>query len=316
MDEKEKTQKKKRSRGEIVTDSTEAYVTESRDGKALFKINHIGTSNFSDVKVFSSGYERVSAKKKPRETDDFGSYSMHFVLSGGGTIEIDGAAHSVKSNQAFFLFPKTKISYYPDRTHPWRYCWMDFFGAKVIDILRRLGVDKDKPVIDAPPAVGRLLMTNVSECMEHSDCSDLISISKFYAAVAELCKLRPSRGSVEADDPKAIAEKSLRLIDENFSDPSFGLEFLSSSVGLNPAYLSRLIKQRTGVNFSAMLTRKRLTYATHLIDLGVTSVSQIASDCGFSDAYYFSRVFRRTYEMSPRDYIREAASRPSHPDKP
>lgn len=273
--------------------------------KPAFRINHIGQSNFSDVKVFSSGYERVSAKKEPRDMSDFGSYSMHFVLSGSGVVEMSGKTHEVKANQIFFIFPNVPVKYYPEKAHPWRYSWMDFYGSKVLEILKRLGVSPDRPVIDSPASVGKFFLTNVSECLEHPDCSDFISVSKFYGVIAELIKLLPENGVSHEADSRELINKSLRLIDENFADPSFGLDFLASSVGLNSAYLSRLIKKHTGMNFSALLTQKRLSKAVYLIDAGIVRVNQLSYDVGFSDAYYFSKVFKKAYGTSPSEYVRE-----------
>ena len=125
-----------------------------KPGKSTFKINHIEQSNFSDVKVFSSGYERTGSKKEPRDLANFGSYSMHFVLSGAGILEICGKSHSINANQIFFIFPNMPIKYYPEKQHPWRYSWMDFYGSKVSEILTRLDVSPLFPVIDAPPSIG------------------------------------------------------------------------------------------------------------------------------------------------------------------
>lgn len=144
--------------------------------KSAFDINHIEQSSFSDVKVFSSGYERVSSLKEPRELNDFGSYSIHFVLSGAGTIEMLGKAHAVCANQIFFIFPDTPVKYYPEKAHPWRYSWMDFYGSKVQEILARLGVSPQNPVIEAPPELGKYFLANVSECMNYPKNSDFISI--------------------------------------------------------------------------------------------------------------------------------------------
>ncbi len=271
--------------------------------KSAFDINHIEQSSFSDVKVFSSGYERVSSLKEPRELNDFGSYSIHFVLSGAGTIEMLGKAHAVCANQIFFIFPDTPVKYYPEKAHPWRYSWMDFYGSKVQEILARLGVSPQNPVIDAPPELGKYFLANVSECMNYPKNSDFISISKFYTIVAELMKTTQSEDADAKNRDKEIVDKSMRFIDNNFADPSFGLDFLASAVGLNSAYLSRLIKKQIGINFTSLLTRKRLTKAVLLIDEGEDLVSRISYEVGFSDPYYFSKVFKKTYGMTPRDYI-------------
>ena len=51
------------------------------------------------------------------------------------------------------------------------------------------------------------------------------------------------------------------------------------------------------------LTQIRIEQAkSYLINSNIYSISEIADMCGFSDQYYFSRVFKKTVGVSPRDY--------------
>ena len=58
----------------------------------------------------------------------------------------------------------------------------------------------------------------------------------------------------------------------------------------------------TGENFNSYLRKIRLERALELIENSDKSISEIASDCGFSSPNYFKDVFRRTYGVSPREY--------------
>lgn len=46
--------------------------------------------------------------------------------------------------------------------------------------------------------------------------------------------------------------------------------------------------------------------AAALIGCGFTSVKEIATLCGFSDALYFSRVFKSLQGVSPKEFINNA----------
>ena len=50
------------------------------------------------------------------------------------------------------------------------------------------------------------------------------------------------------------------------------------------------------------ITKKRISYACDLLVSNKHSVSDIASMAGYSDVYYFSRVFKENTGMSPSDY--------------
>ena len=50
------------------------------------------------------------------------------------------------------------------------------------------------------------------------------------------------------------------------------------------------------------ITKKRISYACDLLVSNKYSVSDIASMTGYSDVYYFSRVFKENTGMSPLEY--------------
>jgi two-component system response regulator YesN len=46
----------------------------------------------------------------------------------------------------------------------------------------------------------------------------------------------------------------------------------------------------------------RLKLAKRLLELTEKSVSDIAEECGFTDASYFTKTFRTAFGMTPKDY--------------
>lgn len=112
--------------------------------------------------------------------------------------------------------------------------------------------------------------------------------------------------SEDADAKTAIRKSSIKACGLSItispirrSDSIFSLP-RSGSI---PRTSRGLSKSRYGINFTSLLTRKRLTKAVLLIDEGEDLVSRISYEVGFSDPYYFSKVFKKTYGMTPRDYI-------------
>jgi AraC-like DNA-binding protein len=49
------------------------------------------------------------------------------------------------------------------------------------------------------------------------------------------------------------------------------------------------------------LQRRRMAKAHRLLIQGTSSVKEVAAACGYDDPYYFSRMFRRQYDCTPRD---------------
>lgn len=92
-----------------------------------------------------------------------------------------------------------------------------------------------------------------------------------------------------------------QYIGENYSR-KITLEGLANMVYLSPAYLSRVFKQETGMNFNQYLNRVRIQKAQELLRVREIRMTDISLLVGFEDQSYFTRVFRRVTGMLPRVY--------------
>lgn len=105
------------------------------------------------------------------------------------------------------------------------------------------------------------------------------------------------RGS-EQDRRVRIA---LAFIAENYS-AAVSLDDAAARVGLGAARLSRLLTAQTGRSFMDHLTDARIRKAREELAEGTRSVKEIAAACGYPDANYFSRAFKKIVGVTPSEY--------------
>lgn len=101
-------------------------------------------------------------------------------------------------------------------------------------------------------------------------------------------------------------EGVIELMNENVSNAEFELSKAIQSSGYSMGYFRKIFKEMTGqlpVNYFNSL---RIGKAKSMFQQYGNSrtVKEIAYSCGFSDALYFSRVFRQLEGISPQQYIR------------
>ena len=65
------------------------------------------------------------------------------------------------------------------------------------------------------------------------------------------------------------------------------------------------------IGFSSYLNSLRIKRAKSLMDKKESSISDIAAACGFNDPLYFSKVFRKSEGISPREYISSIKADPA-----
>ena len=107
-----------------------------------------------------------------------------------------------------------------------------------------------------------------------------------------------------------IVQKLENDILENYPDCSYDLNVFLSALPFSAGYLKKLFKKETGLTPLQYLTDKRLENAANYLAAngGKGNISEIAYQCGFSEPLYFSRLFKRKYGVSPRDYTSKHAA--------
>ena len=80
------------------------------------------------------------------------------------------------------------------------------------------------------------------------------------------------------------------------------LESICSVFDLKPNYVCRLFSKHLGTTFTSYLTSIRMQEAALLLATTRKAVKEISYLCGYSDYFYFCRVFREKYECTPSAY--------------
>lgn len=101
---------------------------------------------------------------------------------------------------------------------------------------------------------------------------------------------------------RSYVSEAKRCIAAFCTDPSFTAGRVAETLGLSHEYLARIYRDRTGTTLTDAIRERRMTRAALLLKNTDLPVSQVASLCGFEDPSYFTRVFRKTYGMTPGAY--------------
>lgn len=80
------------------------------------------------------------------------------------------------------------------------------------------------------------------------------------------------------------------------------LKALSDQININASYLSSLFKKEVGISLTEYTNTSRITHAQILLYSTDLPIKTIALQCGISDMYYFSRMFKRITGITPKAY--------------
>ena len=141
-----------------------------------------------------------------------------------------------------------------------------------------------------------LEQTSAQQLREH--CLRLIAALQEYV----------ESGSREHSDK---VERALRYIEENYADPGICADRIGDALGLSASYVSRLLRQNTGMGVVDYIHAARLKKAKELLASTDLSVDDIAVQVGFSSRWTLTRSFKRYEETTPGAY-REQHQTPAH----
>ena len=123
----------------------------------------------------------------------------------------------------------------------------------------------------------------------------------FLAILGEVLKnVFPHSGGIVWKNSRFLAAKN--IIDSNFADPDLNCTSVARQIQMSTNHLAKLFRSITGLSTQGYLTMRRMELARELLCESSAGVAEIVEQCGFTDANYFSRYFRKHHGVSPTQY--------------
>lgn len=118
-----------------------------------------------------------------------------------------------------------------------------------------------------------------------------------WQAYLHICSIKIN----EHFQSKQLMTQAREYIEKHYQDP-LSLEELANVVNLSPNYFSNMFKEAFGETFIELLTKIRMEKAREFITENEHSLKEISFLIGYKDPNYFSRVFKRYYHLSPKQF--------------
>ena len=98
-----------------------------------------------------------------------------------------------------------------------------------------------------------------------------------------------------------VVFKTMEYIRINY-DRKLSLDDIAQHVYLSRSYLSSLFREETGQTLFSYINQVRVEKSKLFLMDSSISLAEVATMCGFEDQSYFTKVFRKITEMSPKQY--------------
>ena len=129
----------------------------------------------------------------------------------------------------------------------------------------------------------------------------LCDLVKLVAYLGRRCLSIPAGPTQPSNRLQYVAE----YLDRSYTN-DLSLPELASLAGMSVRSFTQKFRQETGTTPMRYVAELRLARAKHLLRHGSASITDAALAAGFRDSNYFSRQFRKSTGLSPREFRRSA----------
>ncbi len=246
-------------------------------------------------------------------THETGAYDWHgirrgnaewalfqYTLAGAGRLAYEGEEHEVHPGQAMLLFFPHDNRYWLPAGGAWDFFFVCVQGREVMRAWRQV-IDRRGPLLEMREPSPSLAAATEA-------CRALITgaVADQFRSSALAYTLGMSLLSEFALDP--APQKRLPGIDaakdivrRRYAE-SIGVDDLAKAAGFSRYHFSRLFVASEGVTPAAYIVQYRVRAALRLLRESDAPIAAVAKRCGFSDATYFCRVFRKAMGLSPGEF--------------
>ena len=229
------------------------------------------------------------------------SYLVVLVLSGSGTLMYKNKSFALKKGSCFFIDCMTPYYHQSNPEDPWELIWVHFQGATTPEYYRFYS-NLSQPVI-TPVSFSELHGKFISllDVNKESNLSAEIASSRLIMDILSILLQEIIRPRETTTPHKTNLENVRNYLDEHYTE-KFSLEELAEEFYISKYYLCREFKAFYGVTLNHYVIAKRITLAKKLLRFSPYTWEEIAAQCGFYDASYFNKQFKKSEGISASDF--------------
>jgi len=225
---------------------------------------------------------------------------IQHTIAGRGQLDFADSHHVLGPGETMVLtFPHAN-RYWLAKGDSWEYFWIVLNGREALRVARAV-IDSAGPVLHLPAsAVDRL----AAACLMLVKGENMLPGEASAAAYAAVMALQDGVFGAQAAGAEAVpqpVQRARHYIEAHLAEP-VNVDRMARAAQVSRAHFVRQFTKAVGMPPSDFVFEQRMERASRLLLATDGAVGAIARACGFPDANYFAKAFRRHYGLSPSGY--------------
>jgi AraC-like DNA-binding protein len=253
-----------------------------------------------ELTVVCGGWEHCSADYVI-DRPTFPYFSVEYVASGRGDLELAGQKHRLQPGTVFAYGPGIAQRIRSSRAERLGKYFIDFDGSHAEKLLSECGLAPGIALtIGKSAEVRQAFETLISAASEHDRFTD--RSARLHLEMLLICIARGARAQLGSSQRAASAfGRCRRYIEANFRTLRT-VEEVAAACEIDVAYLTRLFRRFQDESPYRYLQRLQIQWAADRLQSSGCLIKSVAEDLSI-DPFQFSRSFKRVYGLSPSAFV-------------
>ena len=228
-----------------------------------------------------------------------------YCIDGNGVVSIDNNNYHLSPN-TFFVIPANRAhAYWASQDTPWSIYWIHFGGVLSNHFKEMYGDIKTTEFLSNSRKNDRIKLFNeILTVLESGLTQSAIEFSNLYMNSLLASFYFPetyiNAKGIKSTDP---VDKTIFYMQRHINEQLSMSDFVKSSK-VSASHLSKLFRNKTGSSPMDYFINLKMQEAIRLLSNQALRVKEVAYKLGYTDPFYFSRIFTKQIGSTPSSFLK------------
>lgn len=247
----------------------------------------------TDVGFFSKAVNHTRVRR-----EGIDEYILLYCVDGSGDIWVENKHFHLTENEAFCIPSHSKHRYCACEKDPWSILWVHFKGSDVsyypLNSYRVI-----RPISSMENRMLSLFELLFSALDDDYSLGNFIYLSQVLALI--LAELYQRSSEESASGQNRYLTRIIHYMYKHINS-MINLNEICEQMHISKSYINALFQQYAHCSPLQFFVNIKMTEACKMLKATDLCIYEVAQKLGYTDPYYFSRIFKKKVGVSPKSY--------------
>lgn len=232
-------------------------------------------------------------------------WQLLYIESGEVSLVVNDKTQIVKKDSIILFPPHLPQHYYYQKSHKSIIYWVHFSGRDVDKILKHYKISPSETVFYIGVCLNLPTLFNqiINELQLRNEKYEEMTVYKLNEILLYINRALDN-SSIKDNDTSTLIKSAKLYFNENYNQ-DINIKSYANSLNMTPCWFIQKFKELTGVTPTQYILNVRITNAQNLLRYSKYNVSETATAVGYTNTFYFSRIFTKHTGISPSEYKKQ-----------